>query len=553
MSVAVPGELGGQPVLILKEGSSRSRGREAQRNNIMAAMIISEVVKSTLGPRGMDKMLVSSLGDVTITNDGATILKEIDVQHPAAKMMVEAAKTQDEEVGDGTTSVVIFAGELLKKAEELIDQNIHPTIIVGGYKKATDRAIEVIKKLAVKFDPKDRETLRKVAVTSTFNKSIGLAREHFADLAIDAVNQIKETRGKETIVDIDQIQVVKKTGESLLDAELVKGMIIDKEVVHPGMPKLVEKAKIALLDCPLEIEKTEFSAEIRIRDPSQMKAFLDEEEKMLRDQVKQIKKVGANVVFCQKGIDDLSQHLLAKEQILAVRRVKKSDMEKLSRATGAKLTTNLEDLKKKNLGFAGSVEEKKIGEDKMVFVEDCKDPKSVSILVRAGLERMVDEAERALHDSLCVVADVVEDNRIIAGGGAIEVELARNLRSYATEIGGREQLAIEAYADSLEGIPKILANNAGLEPIDIMVALRTAHEKGKKWVGVDALSGEVTDMMKKNVVEPAVMKEHLINAASETASMILRIDDVIASSKPPPMPPGGPGGMPPGGMPPGMM
>jgi thermosome len=553
MSVAIPGELAGQPVLILKEGSSRSRGRDAQRNNIMAAMIISEVVKSTLGPRGMDKMLVSSLGDVTITNDGATILKEIDVQHPAAKMMVEAAKTQDEEVGDGTTSVVIFAGELLKKAEELIDQNIHPTIIVGGYKKATDRALDVIKKLAVKVDPKDKETLRKVAVTSTFNKSIGMARDHFAGLAIDAVNQIKETRGKETIVDIDQIQVVKKTGESLLDAELIKGMIIDKEVVHPGMPKVVEKAKIALLDCPLEIEKTEFSAEIRIRDPSQMKAFLDEEEKMLRDQVELIKKVGANVIFCQKGIDDLSQHLLAKAQILAVRRVKKSDMEKLSRATGAKLTTNLEDLKKTDLGFAGSVEEKKIGEDKLVFVEDCKDPKSVSILVRAGLERMVDEAERALHDSLCVVADVVEDNRIIAGGGAIEVELARNLRSYAKEIGGREQLAIEAYADSLEGIPKILANNAGLEPIDIMVALRTAHEKGKKWVGVDALSGEVTDMMKKNVVEPAVMKEHLINAASETASMILRIDDVIASSKAPPMPPGGPGGMPPGGMPPGMM
>ncbi len=547
MTVAVPGQLGGQPVLILKEGASRSRGKEAQRNNIMAAKIISEVVKSTLGPRGMDKMLVSSLGDVTITNDGATILKEIDVQHPAAKMMVEAAKTQDEEVGDGTTSVVILAGDLLKKAEDLIDQNIHPTIIVGGYKKAVDRSIEVMKKLAVKVDPKDKKTLRRVALTSTFNKSIGIAREHFADLAIDAVDQIKEVRGDKIIADIDQIQVVKKTGESLSDAELIKGIIIDKEVVHPGMPKSLEKAKIALLDCPLEIEKTEFSAEIRIRDPSQMKAFLDEEEKMLREQVDKIKQVGVNAVFCQKGIDDLSQHLLAKENILAVRRVKKSDMEKLSRATGAKLTTNLEDLKKGDLGFAGLVEEKKIGEDKLVFVERCKDPKSVSILVRAGLERMVDEAERALHDSLCTVADVVEDNRIVAGGGALEVELAKALRSHAAEIGGREQLAIEAFAEALEGIPKLLANNAGLEPIDIMVALRAAHEKKKTWVGVDAISGEVQDMMKNGVIEPAKMKEHMINAATETASMILRIDDVIASSKPK-EPAGPPGGMPPGGM-----
>ncbi len=548
MSYAVPGELGGQPILIVREGTSRSRGKEAQRNNIMAAKIIAEVVKTTLGPRGMDKMLVSSLGDVTITNDGATILKDVDVQHPAAKMMVEAAKTQDEEVGDGTTSVVILAGELLKKAEDLLDQNIHPTIIVGGYRKAVDRSIDALKKLAVKIDPNDKDTLRKIAITSTFNKSIGIARELFADLAIDAINQVKEARGGKTVVDIDQIQVVKKTGESLLDAELIRGLIVDKEVVNPGMPKVIENAKIALLDSALEIEKTEFSAEIRIRDPSQMKAFLDGEERMLRAQVEKIKETGANVVFCQKGIDDLSQHMLAKAKIMAVRRVKKSDMEKLSRATGAKLTTSLEDLKAEDLGFAGLVEERKLGEDKLVFVQKCKDPKSVSILVRAGLERMVDEAERALHDSLSVVADVVEDSRIVAGGGAIEVELAKDLRSYAPEIGGREQLAIEAFADAFEAIPRILAENAGLEPIDILVALRAAHEKKKRWVGVDAFSGEVIDMMAKGVIEPAMMKEHLIKAATETSSMILRIDDVIASSKPkePAMPPGGPGGMPPG-------
>lgn len=552
MSVAIPGELGGQPILIVREGTTRSRGKDAQRNNIMAATIISEVVKSTLGPRGMDKMLVSSLGDVTITNDGATILKEIDVQHPAAKMMVETAKTQDEEVGDGTTSVVILAGELLKKAEDLIDQNIHPTIIVGGYRKAVDRSIDTLKKLAVKIDPNDRNTLRKIAITSTYNKSLGVAREHFADLAIDAVSQVKEVRGGKTVVDIDQIQVVKKTGESLLDAELVKGVIIDKEIVNPAMPKVIKNAKIALLDSALEIEKTEFSAEIRIRDPSQMKAFLDEEEHMLRSQVEKIKETGANVVFCQKGIDDLSQHMLAKANIVAVRRVKKSDMEKLSRATGGKLTTNLEDLKAEDLGFAGLVEERKLGEDKLVFVEKCKDPKSVSILVRAGLERLVDEADRALHDSLSVVADVVEDSRIVAGGGAVEIELAKDLRNYATEIGGREQLAIEAFADAYEAIPRILAENAGLEPIDILVALRTAHQKKKLWIGVDAFSGEVIDMMAKGVIEPAMMKEHLIKAAAETASMILRIDDVIASSKPrePAMPPGGMGGM--GGMPPGM-
>jgi thermosome len=530
---AVPGELAGQPVLILKEGTTRRRGKEAQRNNIMAAKIIGEVVKSTLGPRGMDKMLVSSLGDVTITNDGATILDDIDVQHPAAKMMVEAAKTQDKEVGDGTTTVVVLAGELLKKAEDLLDQNIHPTTIVSGYRKANDKTIEILDDIAVKVDLEDRNILKKAAITSMHGKSIGIARDHLAEIAIDAVKQISEKRGDKYIADIDQISIIKKTGESLFDTQLVQGIIVDKEIVHTGMPKRMENAKIALLDCPLEIEKTEISAEIRIRDPTQMKAFLDEEERMLKEKVNKIKEAGANVVFCQKGIDDVAQHFLAKNGIIAVRRVKKSDMEKLARATGARIVTNLEDLKPEDLGFAGLVEERKIGTDKLTFVENCKHPKSVSVLIRAGLERMVDEGERSLHDAICVVGDIVEDNRIVAGGGATEVEIAKRLRDYAAKIGGREQIAIEAFAEALEAIPRTLAENAGLEPIDILVALRAAHAKPKGlWFGVDVFSGKTIDMMEAGVIEPLSVKKQAIKSATEAASMILRIDDVIASAKP---------------------
>ncbi|MEM3783528.1 MAG: thermosome subunit beta [Candidatus Bathyarchaeia archaeon] len=523
----------GQPVLILKEGTTRSRGREAQRNNIMAARIIGEVLKTTLGPRGMDKMLIDSLGDITITNDGAAILDEIEVEHPAAKMMVEVAKTQDDMVGDGTTTAVVLAGELLKRAEELLDQNIHPTIIVSGYRKAAQKAIEAINNIAKPVDIEDRETLRKVALTSMASKAVGTAREHLAEIAIDAVKQIVEQRGDRRVADIDNIQIIKKTGKGLFESQLVKGVIIDKEVVHPGMPKKIENAKIALLDCPLEIEKTEFSAEIRIRDPTQMKAFLDQETQMLKEMVEKIKAAGANVVFCQKGIDDMAQHFLAKEGILAARRVKQSDMEKLARATGGRIVTDLDDLTPQDLGSAGMVEERKIGEDKMIFVEDCKNPRSVAVLIRAGLERMVDEAERAMTDALSVVSDVIEHNKIVAGGGATEMEIAKELRDYAAKVGGREQLAIEAFADSIEIVPRTLAENAGLEPIDIIVELRTTHEKADgHQMGVNVFTGKIENMYSDGVVEPAIVKEQAVKSATESASMILRIDDVIAATKP---------------------
>jgi thermosome len=523
----------GQPVLILKEGTTRSRGREAQRNNIMAARVIGEVLKTTLGPRGMDKMLIDSLGDITITNDGAAILNEMEVDHPAAKMMVEIAKTQDDMVGDGTTTAVVLAGELLKRAEELLDQNIHPTIMVTGYRKAAQNAMETINKIAIPVDIEDRETMKKVAVTSMASKAVGPAKEHLAEIAIDAVKQIAEKRGDRRIADIDNIQIIKKTGKSLLESQLIKGLIIDKEAVHPGMPKKLENAKIALLDCPLEIEKTEISAEIRIRDPNQMKAFLDQETKMLKQMVDKIKATEANVVFCQKGIDDMAQHFLAKEGILAARRVKQSDMEKLARATGGTIITDLDDITPQDLGEAGIVEERKIGEDKMIFVEKCKDPRSVAVLIRAGLERMVDEAERAMNDALSVVSDVIENNKIVAGGGAVEVEVAKELRGYATKVGGREQLAIEAFADAIEVIPRTLAENAGLEPIDILVELRAAHEKKDgEYMGVNVFTGKIENMQENGVVEPLVVKEQAVKSAAESASMILRIDDVIASTKP---------------------
>ncbi|MGD0424995.1 MAG: thermosome subunit beta [Candidatus Bathyarchaeia archaeon] len=537
--------LSGQPVLILKEGSTRNRGRDAQRSNITAAIVVSEVVKSTLGPRGMDKMLVDTLGDVTVTNDGATVLDEIDIQNPAAKMMVEVAKAQDDEVGDGTTTAVIISGNLLKRAQDLLDDKVHATTIVAGYKKAADYAIEVLNKIGEPIKLEDKVALKKVAMTAMHSKGLGGAREHFADIAIQAVKQIAEKRGDSMYADIDNIQLVKKEGKSLLDTELVNGVIIDKEVVHPGMPKHVKKAKIALLDSALEIEKTEISAEIRINDPTQMKAFLDEENRMMKDMVDRIKKSGANVVLCQKGIDDTTQHYLAKEGILAARRIKKSDMEKLGRATGGKVVTNLDDLKAADLGEAGVVEEKKLGDDKMIFVQECKDPRSVSILIRAGLERLVDEAERSLKDALSVVADVVHTPKVVTGAGAVEAELSKRLRDYATKVGGREQLAVEAFAETLEMIPKTLAENGGLNPIDIMVSLRSAHEKkGGADMGVDVLKGGVKDMKKQGVIEPLRVVEQAIRSAAEAASMILRIDDVIAAAKPPPAPPPPQGGMP---------
>ncbi len=537
----------GQPVLILKEGTTRSRGKEAQRNNITAARVIGEVLKTTLGPRGMDKMLIDSLGDITITNDGAAILKEIDVEHPAAKMMVEIAKTQDDMVGDGTTSAVVLASELLKKAEELLDQNIHPTILVSGYRKASVKAIEAIGKMAVPLDVNDRKTLLKVALTSMSSKAVGSARDHLAEISIDAVKQIAEQRGDKTIADIDNIQLVKKTGKSLLETQLIQGIIIDKEVVSPGMPKSKENAKIALLDSALEIEKTEITAEIRIKDPKQMKAFLDQETDMMQEMVTKIKASGADVIFCQKGIDDMVQHFLSKEGIMAARRVKESDMEKLARATGGRIVSDLDDLKKADLGMAGLVIERKIGDDKMIFVEKCKDPHSVAILIRAGLERLVDEAERAMVDSLSVVSDVIENARIVAGGGAVEIEIAKELRKYATKVGGREQLAVEAFADAVEVIPRTLAENAGLEPIDILVELRQVHDKENgKYMGINVFTGKLQNSIENGVIEPIVVKEQAIKSAAESAAMILRIDDVI-TSKSPKGGPGGPGGMP-GGM-----
>jgi thermosome len=547
MAFGMPSKLAGQPILILKQGTSQNRGKQAQSSNIQAARTIAEVVRATLGPRGMDKMLVDSLGDLTITNDGHEILKEIDVEHPAAKMMVEVAETQDDEVGDGTTTAVVFAGELLKQAQELLDKNIHATTIVAGLRKAADEAVRILNEVAIDVNLDDRETLKKIALTSMRSKVIALEGDHFANIAIDAVKQVMETKDGEPTADKDDIQVMKKTGKSLLDTELIQGIIIDKEVVHSDMPKRIENAKIALLDCPLEIEKTEMDAEIRIRDPTQMKAFLDEESRMLEEMVEKIINTSANVVLCQRGIDDLAQYFLTKGGVLSVRRIKASDMEKLAKATGGRTVSNLDDLTKDDLGAAKLVEERKISEDKMVFVEECKNPKAVSILIRAGLERLIDETERALNDAICVVIDMVKNPKMVAGGGAVEGELSKRIRDYAAKVGGREQLAIEAFADSLEIIPTTLAENAGLDIIDIIVSLRAAHEKTNGlWQGVNVYSGDVGDMLKEDVLEPLAVKQQAIKSAVEAASMILRIDDIIAAAKTPPPPPkGGYGGMPP--------
>jgi thermosome len=539
----------GQPILILKEGSTRSRGRDARRSNMMAAQIISEVLKTTLGPRGMDKMLIDSLGDITITNDGATVLDEIDVQHPAAKMMIEVAKTQDDEVGDGTTTAVLFAGELLKKAQELLDQNIHPSIIISGYQKASERALETLEKVAIDVDMDDRETLMKLAKTSMRSKTVSQSREHLAGLVIDAIKLIVEERDGETIADVDNVQIVKKEGKSLAETELVRGIIIDKEAVHAGMPKKIEGAKIALIDAPLEVEKTEFDAEIRIRSPDAIQAFLDQEAEMLNKMVDQVKKSGANVLFAQKGIDDVAQHFLAKEGILAARRVKKSDMEKLAKATGAKVVSNLADFKVSDLGACGLVEERKIGDDKMIFVEECSDPRAVAIFIRAGLERMIDEAERTLNDALYVISDVAELSKMVPGGGSIEVELSKAVRDYARHVGGREQLAIEAFSDALEVVPRTLSDNAGLDILDTMVAIKAAHEKTDGIaMGVNVFDEGIINMLEQGVIEPLAVKLQVIKSAVEVASMILRIDDVVAAAAPEEAPgaggPGGPGEMP---------
>ncbi|MEA2032623.1 MAG: thermosome subunit alpha [Euryarchaeota archaeon] len=541
-------QLGGTPLLVLKEGSERTRGKDAQSRNILAAKTIAAAVKSTLGPKGMDKMMVNSMGDVVITNDGASILKEMDIDHPAAKMMVEIAKTQDDEVGDGTTSAVVIGGELLKRAEDLLEQEVHPTLIVSGYRLAAEKAYEILKELALGVTPDDTETLKKIATTSMTGKGAEVARELLTELAVESVRAIAE-KGEKGKVDIEHIKLEKKTGGSKEDTVLIRGMLVEKERAHSGMPKLVEDAKIALINSALEVEKTEVDAKIEITSPDQMKAFLDEEERMLEEMVSKVKDSGANVLFCQKGIDDLAQHYLAKEGIMAVKRVKESDMKKLASATGGKVLTTLDEIRPGDLGNAGLVEERKIGDEEMIFVENCQNPKSVSILLRGGTEHVVDELERGMNDALRVTACAVEDGKYVTGGGATEIELALKLRDYASSVGGREQLAIQAFADAVEVVPRALAENAGLDPIDMLVALRSAHESGDKYAGLDVFKGEPTDMLKANVIEPLRIKTQAVSSAAESATMILRIDDVIAASAE--QAPAG-GGMPPGGGYPGM-
>ncbi len=533
-----------QPIIVLKEGTKRERGKGAQSNNIMAAKAISDAVKSTLGPKGMDKMLVDSMGDVVVTNDGATILKEIDVEHPAAKMIVEVAKSQDEECGDGTTSAVVLTGELLKYAGELLEQNIHPTVICGGYKLAAEKAKEVLNKLAINIKEGDKKVLKNIAMTSMASKGASAEKDLLADAVVEAITSVAEKIGTKTYVDLDNIQIQKKQGGGMATTEIISGIILDKERVHDGMPKLVKNAKIALVNAALEVRKTEVDARIQIQDPTQLQAFLDEEEEMIKKMVDKVKNSGANVLVCQKGIDDLAQHFLAKEGIYSVRRAKKSDMEKLAKATGAKIVANLDGLSSKDLGQSGKVEEKKIGEDKMTFVTECKNPKAVSLMIRGTTEHVVDELERGIHDALSVVKVALEDGKMTVGAGAAATEISMSLRDYATTVGGREQMAIEAFANAVEVIPKTLAENAGLDPIDMMLEIRSAHKKGKKNAGINVFTGKVDDMFKNNVIEPLRVSMQEIEASSEAATMILRIDDVIASKGTgAPMPPGGPGGM----------
>ena len=529
------------PVLVLKESALQEKGRDAQKNNIMAAKMVCDIVKSSLGPRGLDKMLVDSLGDVTITNDGATILKEIDAQHPAAKMMIEISKTIDTEVGDGTTSSVIFAGTLLAKAEELLKKDVHSSVIIEGFQAASEKALEILSEISKKVSPNDREILLKISSTSMESKLISEDSESLSKIVVDSIMNITETIDTKPSVDLDNLKVEKKAGGSIQDTELIKGIVLDKEVVHSGMPTKIQQAKIALLNTAMEIEKTEMSAEIRINDPTQMQMFLEEENRMIKTMVDKIHLIGANVVICQKGIDDMAQHFLSKHGILAVRRVKESDMTKLAKATGARITSSIEDISEKDLGSANLVQQKKVESDKWVFIEGCKNPKSVTLLIRGGSQRVVDEVDRSIHDALMVVKDVIEKPEIVAGGGAPEAVLASFLKDWSERFEGRQQLAINKFAEALEVIPLTIAENAGMDPIDTMVKLRAKQSEGKKWTGINAKEGKVADMLSLNIVEPVVVKEQIIKSATEAASMILRIDDVIAISG------GSGGGMPPMG------
>ena len=530
-----------QPIFILPEGSQRTVGREAQRNNISAAKLVAETVRTTLGPKGMDKMIVDSLGDVTVTNDGVTILEEMNIEHPAAKMIVEVAKTQEDEIGDGTTTAVVLAGELLKNAEDLIDQEVHPAVIARGFRLAEHKAQEILKELAEKITPSNEAILEKIAMTAMTGKGAEYSKEHLSTLVVQAVKMIAE----DDHIDKDQIKIEKRTGGSVENSELIRGIVIDKERLSASMPRMVSHAEIALIDREIEIKKTEMDASIQIKTPDQMQAFLDQEEKMLKDMVGQVVKSGANVLLCQKGIDDLAIHYLAKEGIFAIRRVSESDMKKIARATGGTIVTNLKDLREKDLGNAGTVEEKKVGDDQFTYIMDCKNPKSVTLLIRGGTEHITNEIERAVTDAVGDVAAAIKTGLVVGGAGAPEVELSIGLSKYADSLSGREQLAVQKFADAMEVIPRTLVENAGLDPIDSMTDLKAAHTKKSKWAGIDVFSGKVMDAWKKGVIEPLKIKTQAVSSASEVAIMILRIDDVIQSS-------GSSGGGDAGGMPPGM-
>ncbi len=536
-----------QPIFILPEGSQRSTGRNAQRNNIMAAKAVAETVRTTLGPKGMDKMLVNSMGDVVVSNDGVTILEEMNIEHPAAKMIVEIAKTQEDEVGDGTTTAVVLAGELLKEAEHLLDQEVHPTVIAKGYRLASEKAQQILKEIAVKITDQDTELLKNIAITAMTGKGAEHAKEKLSGLTINAIASVMEKQNNKIVVDKDNIKLEKKVGGGVEDSELIKGIILDKEKIHPAMPNLVKNAKVALIDSAIEIKSTEIEAKIQITDPAQIQAFIDMEEKMLRDKVEKISSSGANVVFCQKGIDDLAQHFLAKKGIYACRRVSKSDMDKLARATGAKVVTNLQDLGKEDLGTAGIVEARKVGDEDMTYVGECMNAKSVTLLIRGGTEHVIDEVKRAMEDAIGDVSAALSTGAVVAGAGAPEVELVKELRKYATSLSGREQLAVNAFSNAVEIIPRTLAENAGLDPIDVMTELKSAHDKGQKWAGIDVFTGKVIDAWNAGIIEPLKIKTQATSSASEVAIMILRIDDVIAAGKEPSAPQMSPGGM--GGMP----
>ena len=537
-----------QPIFILPEGYQRTIGKDAQRTNIMAAKMVAETVRTTLGPKGMDKMLVDSMGDIVVTNDGVTILEEMQIEHPAAKMIVEVAKTQEDEVGDGTTTAVILAGELLKNAETLLDKDVHPTVVAKGYRMAAEKSQKILDSIGIKVSHNDTSILKKIAMTAMTGKGAEASKEILADLTVKAVQNIMETNNNQILINTDNIKIEKKVGSGISDSELIQGIVLDKEKVHPGMLSRIKNAKIALLDAALEIKNTETDAKIQITSPDQLQAFVDQEEKIIKNMVDKVIKSGANVVICQKGIDDIAQHFLAKAGIYACRRVKKSDMEKLSKATGASIVTNLNELSKKDLGSAGIVEEQKIGDEDMTYVTGCKNPKALTLLVRGGTSHVVDEVERAVKDAIGDIAAAIKVGKVVAGGGAAEVELAKELRKYANSLQGREQLAVMAFADAVEVVPRTLAENAGLDPIDMLTALKVQHDKGKKLAGLDVFTGKVVDAWKAGVIEPLKIKTQAVKSASEVTNLILRIDDVIAAgslSKD--------SGMPPGGMPPGMM